>query len=233
MLRLAQDRAAQAQEPLEKAASLLEQEVKTFPDRENLRRELLVVYQNLIASHHYQAYAAGEREDWATTGEHVRTLIDLRGRRIEQLKALPAKTSLARAWRWLEMVLARAELAGTLRAHSNVLEKVGDHRGAAAAVEEVRKLVAPSWPGWVQSAALLCRCMRLAQPQNDRTLQEPERSKLIDEYGKRALAILGGLVGHVPDLAEQLKAADFEPLRERPAFRERFRQLSDRLVRRP
>jgi hypothetical protein len=225
-MRLNTGRAVQAQEPLEAAVRLLEQEVKVFPDREHLRRDLLGVYQNLIACHDNQARTAGVREDWTTAEAQVRALADLRGRRVQHLAAL--KTGLA-VVRWVEVLLARAELVGTLRAHGNVLEKLGDYRGAAGTVEQVRKLVAPTWPGWVQSAALLCQCLQLAK--NDRTLQEPERAKLIDAYGKQALAILGKLAGHVPDLAEELKAADFEPLRERPAFREQFRRLTEKLVR--
>jgi hypothetical protein len=134
----------------------------------------------------------------------------------------------ARASRWLEIQLVRVALVGTLQSQGEVLELAGKYQEAAATVAALEKLMAPRWPGWVESAALLCRCMRLV-PKDPRQSRQQQK-QLIERYGNRALDLLEGLGRRVPNLASTLQGNDFRPLRS-PPFRGRYQKLLDRATR--
>jgi serine/threonine protein kinase/tetratricopeptide (TPR) repeat protein len=225
---------ARAEEPLATAVRYLEAEANRDPRRkQKLQVELLAVYQNLIVCHTRRASAISRLQSHiasldaqlaARAEPHVRALVDVQQKRVDLLKLpLPASSAWpARAGRWVETLLARADLARTLRAQGSVLALEGKHQAAAATIDRVRKLVATSWPGWIESARLLCRCIRLAE--KDDRLGQQERAALVRRYGEEALSLVEGLAGRTPELAEELKHADFQPLRERP-FRQRYQLL--------
>jgi tetratricopeptide (TPR) repeat protein len=215
----------QARETLHKAVRVLETEVRKERKSQRLQAELLGVYQNLIVCLTRQAEAAKQRKEWSQAEPHVRELAEVQEKRLALLRRpLPAEAEWpARATRWLEALLVQADLVRTLRSHGNVLELRSDHRGASATVERVQKLVARSWPGWVSSARLLCRCIRRAE--KDDQLDRQQRDALAKRYAEQALTILEGLAG-TEGLPAELEHEDFQPLRERP-FRARFQLLAN------
>jgi hypothetical protein len=103
---------------------------------------------------------------------------------------------------------------------------LGKYQEAAERIEEVSKLATPTWPDREESARLLCRCIVLAG--KDTRLDGAKRTRLVEQYGQRALAVLEGLTGQGKDLAARLKSSDFAPLRERP-FVDRYRLLVRKL----
>src|SRR5262249_54330639 len=147
---------------------------------------------------------------------------------VKALPLLPATaTPLEKAKRAGEALLARADLIGTLRSLARLREKrLGDHKGAAAGVAQLREDLPASCPGWVEMAALLCRCIHLAE--EDDKLDSEAKSQAVAEYGQAALSLLDGLAAAPPpELAAALEdfRQDFAPLRTLPAFREDFRRL--------
>jgi tetratricopeptide (TPR) repeat protein len=213
-----------AQAALEEAARNLEEAVRLFPRRETLKPALLAVYSNLIKGHTEEAKVYEAQGDWAKVEPHLRAVVGLRRKSAELLRPLDERASWqARLVRAGQVLVARAELVGTLHSHCRVLEEVGDHRGAAAVVPEVQKLVAPTWPGFLKVARILCDCILLAE--KDSRLNKEMQEQAITRYGKRALQLLGPLVGQVHDLAEELSGPHFQPLRARRQFREEYQQL--------
>jgi serine/threonine protein kinase/tetratricopeptide (TPR) repeat protein len=214
---------AEAEEPLKKAVQLLEEEARDSRKKEKLRGDLLAVYQNLIVCHYRQAIAARDRKDWARAERQVRPLVRVQRKRVELLSMpLPEDSSWqARAGRWLELLLARADLVKTMLAHGKVLVERRKHRAAEKEFKQMEKEVSKTWPGWVEVAGLLCRCIRLAKEDD---LSRREQAEAVARYGNRALAILERLGGRIPDLDRELKKDDFRPLRE-GAFRARYQRL--------
>ena len=86
----------------------------------------------------------------------------------------------------------------------------------------MRPLLAADWSGWVESAALLSRCISLAR--DDPRLQGPEQQRLAKRYGQQALEILAPLARRgEPELSARLEGRDFDPLRR--LYKEDFRRL--------
>jgi serine/threonine-protein kinase len=220
---LAATRPAQAREPLEKALRLSEEAARARPGAER-EAGLAAARRNLIACLDRLARAAGERRDWHAAGPHVVRLVELRQALYESLPLLGGNPSRgARAWRTVERIVVRAELIGTLRALCRVQEERRDHRGAVRSVADLEPLASVSWTGLIDSAALLARCVKLAQA--DRSLTASERSRLAREYGYRVLALLRKLAPHHPGLPARLWSKDFDAVRSLPELREGFRAL--------
>ncbi|MFO0879312.1 MAG: protein kinase [Gemmataceae bacterium] len=217
---------ASAEKPLTEALRLLDELTRLYPGRTEVREYLLIALRNLLFYHDRQARLAEQRRDRRTASRHVAQLVTLRQHYERALPALGAQASLgARLARFWERLLLRAELAGTLRAQAGVLLASADHQGAARCVQELRPLLAGDWPGWIDSAALLVRCMDLAS--EDRTLSVAERQRLARSYGREALELLAQVQRSRPEVVlPRLEARDFDLLRNQ--FRDEYQKLRER-----
>jgi serine/threonine protein kinase len=218
---------AQAERPLTEAVRLLEELTKDQSQRPEVRNYLLIAIRNLIFCHDRLARHSEARRDRRSASRHVVQLTKLRQKYEKALPPLPVdapwQQKLARFW---DRLAARDELISTLRAQASVMETNQDHQGAARCVTELRSLVAPDWPGWVESAALLSRCIRLAR--EDRDLTGAEQQRFTRQYGRQAIDILTSLARRGgDDLVRRLDAPDFDSLRL--WFKNDFRQLVEGL----
>jgi hypothetical protein len=90
-------------------------------------------------------------------------------------------------------------------------------------VRELDVLVGPSWPGYVEQAALLARCVGVASKER---LDGAERTRLTEQCAHDALALLRRLVPHhAAALAVELRKPDYDALRALPSAQEDFRRL--------
>jgi serine/threonine protein kinase len=221
-------RPALAREPLERAFALC-QPSRQGADAPELAPERTSARRNLVACLDQLARDAAERKDWNAAEPYIARLVEIRREHEKELPALPRNaSSSARAWRTAERILVRAELIGTLRALAKVQVDRRDHAGAAGSVRELAALVPPSWPGYIDSAALLARCVRLAQA--DRSLVSAERSRQATEYAKEAFALLRRLSDH-QSLGKRLRDEDFDVLRSLPGLGEKFRKFQQEVER--
>jgi tRNA A-37 threonylcarbamoyl transferase component Bud32 len=219
----------EAEGPLTSAVELLERAAREQPQRGDVRQYLLISIRNLIFCHDRLARLADLSRDPRSAARHVGQLARLRRLYEESLPSLPPQ---APAWQRLarfgERLLLREELSSTLRAQAKVLAAGADHRGAAHCVEEMRPLLAADWPGWVESAALLSRCIALTE--EDARVRGPEQLRLARRYGKLALEILTPLARRGdPDLSARLEGLDFDPLRR--LYKDDFQRLEEELSR--
>jgi hypothetical protein len=123
-----------------------------------------------------------------------------------------------------ELLSERISLLATLQSQAMLLEQQGDYSGVLTCINEMKKLARPSWHGWVESAAMLSRCLRLIQ--NDKTISTGERTQRVREYGQLALGMLRAIESR--EMQKSLENPDFDPLRA--AFPQEFRQLRQRAV---
>jgi hypothetical protein len=97
-------------------------------------------------------------------------------------------------------------------------------------VRELDVLVGPSWPGYVEQAALLARCVGLVGKER---LDVAERTRLSGQYAHDALALLRRLVPHhAAALAVEVRKPDYDALRALPSAQEDFRRLEADVARR-
>jgi tetratricopeptide (TPR) repeat protein len=216
-----------AEVPLTEAVRWLEDLVRELPQRLDVRDYLLIAIRNLIFIQDRLARLADLRRDRRAVRLHVAQLVLLRQKYEKSLPPLPVHPSWwQRLVRFGERTLIRDDLAGTLRAQASALETNRDHEGAARCLAELRSLLAPDWPGWIECAALLSRCIRLAR--EDRDVSAAERQRLARRYGRQALDILEELARRrVAGLAGPLGSVDFDPLAGQ--FRDEFRALKKRV----
>lgn len=199
-----------AEAPLEEALRLLQGAAKE--SRTDVRQLLQLAIRNLTSYHERIIRGADERRRGRTLAAHVGQLARLRQL---QEQSLPAERS-------GELGKLREEQAATLRSLANVLELRSDHEGAARCVMEMRPLLAADWSGWLDSAALLSRCLLLAR--DDVGLAVLEQQRLCRQYGQLALEILKPLE-RTEEWGKRLEGRDFEALRR--MFREEVRRLVD------
>jgi serine/threonine protein kinase len=217
---LASGQAARAREPLESAWKQARQLRASSPDRD--QQALAPVRQNLLVCHDALARLALAGKDWETATRSMGWLVKLRRERAEDLASHKASPGQPVAWlAWAaRLLLARAELARTLRSQAVLLADRGDHRGAAGAARELCDLVSPRWEEYPDCAALLARCMALARGDREAALA----------YGRDLLERLNRAADRgSPTLAERLKQDDFAPLRDNPALQAEYRRLAARL----
>ncbi len=220
---------AQAAEPLERAYKLCRLSLGREPDRPVLVEDLALVRRNLVACLDQLAREAGARKEWNVAERSITRLVELRREHERDLPALESGTSLgARLWRTAERIGVRVELIGTLRALAKVQEERRDHAGAARSVRELAPLVAPSWPDYIDSAALLARCVRLAK--DDRGLLSTRRARRAAEYAKEAFDLLRRLADH-QSLGKRLRDEDFDVLRSFPGMEKEFRAFQEKVER--
>ncbi|HEX8203369.1 MAG TPA: tetratricopeptide repeat protein, partial [Isosphaeraceae bacterium] len=94
----------------------------------------------------------------------------------------------------------------------------GDHAGAAAAAEEVPRLVPDEPDSSLRAAGYLARCGVIAGA--DARLPEPRRRELREDYARRAVAVLRQAVGlGVLANPRDLDRPELEPLRDRADMR--------------
>jgi tetratricopeptide (TPR) repeat protein len=94
----------------------------------------------------------------------------------------------------------------------------GDHAGAAAAAEEVPRLVPDDPDSSLRAAGYLARCGEIAGA--DARLPEPRRRELREDYARRAVAVLRQAVGlGVLANPRDLDRPELEPLRDRADMR--------------
>jgi serine/threonine protein kinase len=216
----------QALEPLERAYALCRE-----LGRAVLVSDLPTVRRNLVACLDKLARDAAAGRDWNAAEPHVARLVQLRREQEQELPPLPGSAPAhARAWRAGERIIVRAELIGTLRSLANVQEQRGNHDGAVKSVRDLTPLVSPSWPGYVDSAALLARCVRLAE--NDRGLAASQRKHVAARYAREALTLLQRLAKY-QTLGKRLRDDDFDVLRSLPGLREEFRKFQQEVERKP
>jgi serine/threonine-protein kinase len=226
---LAGPQPAQAREPLERALTLCQLSLKREPGKSALVSDLAAVRRNLVACLDKLARDAADRKDWNAAEPNVARLAQLRREQELELPALPGSAPATdRAWRTLERIIVRAELIGTLRALANVQEQRRDHVAAVKSVLDLAPLVSPSWPEYIDSAALMSRCVRLAK--NDRSLAPSQRTRLAAEHAKDAFALLQRLAKH-QSLGKRVRDDDFDELRTLPGLREEFRKFQDEVER--
>ncbi len=96
------------------------------------------------------------------------------------------------------------------------------HVQAAQTIQEIAKLVPPSWPRYAAAAVCLSDCM----PAADKTLQGAERERMVKDYGERSLRMLGDAIRAGFNDAKFLRDPLFlAPLRARPEFRAQLDKL--------
>ena len=220
---------ALAREPLERAYSLCRLSFNREPGRPVLADELATARRSLVACLDQLARDAVNHKEWNASEQYIARLAELRREREQDLTALPTAAPVdARLWRTAERILVRVELIGTLSALANVQVERRDHAGAAKSVHDLAPLVPPSWPGYVDSAALLARCVRLAQ--TDRGLIVNKRVHLAAEYAREAFALLRRLAAH-QSLGKRLRDEDFDVLRSFPSMQKAFRAFQEKVER--
>ncbi len=219
---------AQALEPLERAYALCRLSLRREPGRPVLVEDLVMVRRNLVACLDQLARHAADRKEWNVAERSIVRLVELRREHERDLPALEPGVSLgARLWRIAERIGVRVELIGTLRALASVQEERRDHAGAARSVRELAPLISPAWPGYVDSAALLARCVRLAQ--TDRGLVST-CARQAAEYAKEAFDLLQRLAKH-QSLGKRLRDEDFDVLRSVPGMEKEFRAFQEQVER--
>jgi serine/threonine-protein kinase len=121
------------------------------------------------------------------------------------------------------------EYRGFLRSHAvflvQVLLRMRDHQGAAAAAEELPRL----FPGQAEELAIaaefLARCMAVAA--GDSHLSAADRRRQADNYGDRALRCLREAVQHGFKNAKVLQIDAYAPLKRRPDFQKLLKDLEE------
>jgi serine/threonine protein kinase/tetratricopeptide (TPR) repeat protein len=108
-----------------------------------------------------------------------------------------------------------------------VLLRLGDHAGAAAAAEELPRLV-PDAPGeYVRAAGFLARCVSPAN--GDERLPEGQRREVAQAYARRAVELLREAVSRgYKDVNALKRLPEYEPLRGREDFQKLLRELESR-----
>jgi serine/threonine-protein kinase len=121
----------------------------------------------------------------------------------------------------LEKEPKSAAFAANLRAHqlglADLLASGRDHAGAAKAVAEAIAGAPANWPQFPVAAALLARCVSLAQA--DGKLDEKARKEIANGYGDQAVALLRkAATAGFRDAEALRKAKEFASLQEREDF---------------
>ena len=99
-----------------------------------------------------------------------------------------------------------------------------NHRDIAAAIAEMLKLKADSADDFYRAAALLTRCVPLAQ--KDAGLADDQRKALADKYAADAVGHLREAVKRgLPDTEPIKTSAAFNPLRNRDDFKKLVAEL--------
>ncbi len=218
---------AASEHSLTQAVDLLLELQRQLPHRADLLEYRQIALRNLIFCHDQLARLAESRKDHRTAERHVARLTRLRQDYLDTIPLLgPEAPWYRRAWRIGERLFIRDAIVSTVRARADVLEAALDHEGAARCLTELRPLMSEAWPGWIDSAAQLSRCIKMAN--EDCRIPTTERQLLARRYGKQAMEMLQRV--HISDeqaLRRRLQSREFEPLRS--VYRDEFRQLVDRL----
>ena len=193
-------------DPWNAVVDLLEEQSSAASGRETAeaRNLYLGAIGNLLHVYDRSARQAEEMARWSDVSEALQALLTVRSR---YARALPSPENR------MEEASTRLRLAGIR------LRAFHDHAGAAAALAGLPGDVPPTWGKARAAATFLGYCMD--QANNDVTLTEAERTKLIQTYGDHCLKLLSFAVEHEwREMKPLTEAAEFNLLRDRREFQE-------------
>lgn len=119
----------------------------------------------------------------------------------------------------------RAEALGLyLNSLVDLLIGDGNHAEAAKLAKEINPELPPNWSGRVHLAGLMARCITLAR--SDKALSAEAQSMAAKTYGELSLELLQQAVaGGYKDMAFLRDSANFEVLRNDPAFKPGYEKI--------
>src|SRR5262249_34030437 len=117
----------------------------------------------------------------------------------------------------------RDNLVATLLILAGLQVNLQNHERAAQAVAELKALTPPVREEDQEAAAVVARCVPLAE--KDKRLSGREQDRRVSYYGGLALALLDEAGPDCRDRTALKKSPDFAPLRDRDEFRKRFADL--------